>query len=80
VTSIIAESLAHPPKETPELTQREKEVLQLVARGQSTKQIADALDLSVRTVETHRINMLKKVGVSNTAELIRRAMELKMIE
>jgi DNA-binding NarL/FixJ family response regulator len=80
VTNIIADSLAHPPAETPELTPREKEILGLVANGQSTKQIADKLALSIRTVESHRINMLKKVGVSNTAELIKRSIELGILE
>jgi len=79
VTNIIADSVANPTAETPELTPREKEILAMVASGQSTKQIADKLDLSVRTVESHRINMLKKVGVSNTAELIKKAIELKML-
>jgi len=79
VTNIIADSLAHPPPETPELTAREKEILALVAGGHSTKQIADKLDLSIRTVESHRINMLKKVGVNNTAELIKKAIELKIL-
>jgi DNA-binding NarL/FixJ family response regulator len=80
ITTILAESVAHEPKDLPVLTPREKEVLELVARGHSTKQIADKLDISIRTVESHRINMLKKVGVANSAELIRRAIELGLLE
>jgi DNA-binding NarL/FixJ family response regulator len=79
ITSIIAESAANPPEQTPELTQREREVLQLVANGRSTKQIADELEISIRTVESHRINMLKKMSVSNTAELIKKSMELGIL-
>ncbi len=80
VTNILAESVIK--SETPEpgeITPREKEVLDLVALGNSTKQVADRLGISIRTVESHRINMLKKMRVSNTAELIRKAIELKII-
>jgi len=80
VTNILAESYNKP--EAPdlgEISPREKEVLELVAGGKSTKQIADQLGISVRTVESHRINMLKKMKVNNTAELIRKAIEMKLI-
>lgn len=80
VTNILAASVIKQESgEQAEITPREKEVLKLVAAGFSTKQIADKLDISFRTVESHRINMLKKMKVSNTAELIKLAMELKMI-
>jgi DNA-binding NarL/FixJ family response regulator len=76
IITIMANSAASPAvEEVSELTPREKEVLVLVADGHSTKQIADQLGISIRTVETHRINMLKKMGVSNSAELIRKAFE-----
>jgi DNA-binding NarL/FixJ family response regulator len=80
VTNILAESYNKP--EAPDLgdiSPREKEVLELVAGGNSTKQIADQLGISVRTVESHRINMLKKMKANNTAELIRKAIEMKLI-
>jgi DNA-binding NarL/FixJ family response regulator len=76
ITSILADSVARPAAiDVAEITPREKEVLTLVAGGQSTKQIADQLGISIRTVETHRINMLKKLEVNNSAELIRKAFE-----
>lgn len=76
ITAIMAESIARPVlSESTEITPREREVLTLVAGGQSTKQIADQLGISIRTVETHRINMLKKLNVNNSAELIRKAYE-----
>jgi DNA-binding NarL/FixJ family response regulator len=76
ITTILAHSVANPsPAEAAEITPREKEVLALVAGGHSTKQIADQLKISIRTVETHRINMLKKMGVNNSAELIKKAFE-----
>lgn len=81
ITAILAESVARPMSaEVSEITPREKEVLGLVAAGHSTKQIADQLGISIRTVETHRINMLKKMEVSNSAELIRRAFELGILK
>jgi DNA-binding NarL/FixJ family response regulator len=79
VAGILAESTRKPQPERYEVTPREKEVLALVATGNSTKQIAAVLDISIRTVETHRINLLKKLNVSNSAELIRKALELKLI-
>lgn len=80
VTAILADTVARPASGESEVTPREKEVLVLVARGQSTKQIADQLGISIRTVETHRINMLKKLEVNNSAELVRKAIELKLLD
>ena len=61
------------------LSGREQEVLELVAAGKTTKQIADLLFVSSRTVETHRRNILKKLEVQNTAELIRKATSLGLL-
>lgn len=81
VANVLAESVARPSAvmEFPEISPREKEVLMLVAEGLSTKQVADRLGISTRTVESHRINMLKKLKAGNTAELIRKAIELRII-
>jgi DNA-binding CsgD family transcriptional regulator len=57
------------------LTVREQEVLKHIADGQSNKGIARALDLSVRTVETHRLNIKRKLGIEGQAELIRFAVQ-----
>jgi len=57
------------------LTQREREILDLVAEGLSTKEIARALDVSPRTVETHRANIAEKLGVGSVAEMVRFALE-----
>lgn len=64
----------------PDLTRREKEVLQLIAEGLTNNQIAEKLFVSPSTVDTHRKNMITKLEVSNTAALIRFAMERGMIE
>jgi two-component system, NarL family, nitrate/nitrite response regulator NarL len=61
------------------LSQREETVLKLIAEGQSNKDIARNLDISVRTVETHRQNIKNKLGVHTSAGLIRYAIENKMI-
>ena len=52
------------------LTDREKEVLQLLAEGRSNKEVATELDLSLSTVETHRANLMQKLNLHNTAEVV----------
>ena len=59
----------------PLLSPRESEILSALGRGDSSKQIAKALDLSVRTVETHRQNIKRKLELEGQAELIRYAVE-----
>lgn len=62
-----------------ELTDREREVLRLVATGRSSNDIADQLFLSVHTVNRHRQNILRKTSTRNTAEAIRWAMERGLV-
>ena len=52
------------------LTDREREVLQLLAEGRSNKEVASLLDLGLSTVETHRANMMVKLNLHNTAEIV----------
>lgn len=59
----------------PLLTPRESQILSALGRGQSSKQIAQALDLSVRTVETHRQSIRRKLDLEGQAELIKYAVE-----
>ncbi|MFN0049832.1 MAG: response regulator [Cytophagales bacterium] len=82
VSALLAQALVElkdNEKEKIDLTPRELEVLQYVADGLSTKQLADKLFISVRTVETHRMNLLKKFEAQNTAELIKSAIERKLL-
>lgn len=65
--------------ELPVLTSREKEILELIAEGYTNPQIADKIFLSHFTVDSHRKNILAKLGVKNTASLIRLAVERKLI-
>ena len=58
---------------TDSLTPRERQVLKLVAEGKTSRDIAELLSISTRTVEHHRANLLKKLNISNTADLIKYA-------
>jgi two-component system, NarL family, response regulator NreC len=55
------------------LTSREREILQRIAEGQTTKEIAQRLGLSVKTVESHRLRMMRKLDIHETATLVRYA-------
>ena len=62
-----------------QLTDREKQVLQLLARGKSNKEVASLLNLSVHTVETHRSHLMQKLELHNTAEIVLFAVRRKLI-
>ena len=74
-SAALARQLARPLVQDQQLTLREQEVLHHLAEGESNKQIARALDLSVRTVETHRLNIKRKLGIEGQAELIKFAVQ-----
>lgn len=61
------------------LSKKETQVLELISEGLTTKEIATKLFVSDRTIETHRANILKKLEVKNTAELIKKATRIKLI-
>jgi DNA-binding NarL/FixJ family response regulator len=67
-----------PTKKSSELTKRENEVLVLIASGKSLKVIADELFISIKTVETHKLHIQEKLGFSNTAQLVKYAIENKL--
>lgn len=62
------------------LTAREREILKLVAEGNTNKKIADHLCISLKTVEKHRSNLMKKLDLRNTAALTAYAIEKKMVD
>jgi DNA-binding NarL/FixJ family response regulator len=74
---VIQDYISHIPRQDLSafsiLTQREREILQLLAEGQSTKEIASKLFLSVKTIETHRQNLMEKLGLRSVAELTKYA-------
>lgn len=72
---LAGELLGHRPPAPEPLSEREKEVLRLIARGNSNKEIGDTLCISVRTVEGHRASILKKLKLKNTAELVTHAIQ-----
>jgi DNA-binding NarL/FixJ family response regulator len=61
------------------LTQREKEILQLLAEGRSNKEVATVLNVSPYTVETHRTHLMQKLNLHNTAEIVLYAVRKKII-
>ncbi len=61
------------------LTERERQVLAAIAKGQPNKEVAKTLGISVRTVESHRLNLREKVGSKNAAQLYRVAQELGLL-
>lgn len=61
------------------LTDREKEVLQLLAEGRSNKDVASLLQLGLSTVETHRSNLMQKLGLHNTAEIVLYAVRKRLV-
>ncbi|QHW01167.1 MULTISPECIES: response regulator transcription factor [Spirosoma] len=61
------------------LSNKEKEILQFLVDGMSSREIAERLQLSVRTVDNHRANMMRRLQVRNAAELVRIAVEEKLI-
>jgi DNA-binding NarL/FixJ family response regulator len=62
------------------LTKREKEILKLIADGLSSQEIANKLFISLRTVETHRLNLNQKLDVKNTAGLVKEALKRGFID
>ena len=62
------------------LSAREREIVQLLAEGNSNKDIARALNISVKTAETHRSNVMRKMGFASLAELVRYAIRNNIIE
>jgi DNA-binding NarL/FixJ family response regulator len=62
------------------LSQREREVLELVVRGHTNQQVADRLGLSVKTVETHRARLVEKLGLRSRADLVRYALDAGLFD
>lgn len=67
-------------KKTDTLTDREREILTMIASGKSTREISEALFIAVRTVETHRKNIMEKIGVNNVAGMVRIAVQEGLLE
>ncbi|HEY5824973.1 MAG TPA: response regulator transcription factor [Cyclobacteriaceae bacterium] len=70
---------ATPSEDVYNLSKREKEILRMVVEGKQNKQIADSLDKSVRTIETHRFNIMKKLGVNNAIDMVNKAVKENLL-
>lgn len=78
--SVVNAALAKSATNVDSLTQRERQTLQLIAEGKSNKEIAKELAIGVKTVESHRSNLMKKLNVHETAGLVRYALKIGLIE
>lgn len=67
-------------KPRPPLTAREREIVQLVAEGKSTKEVAALLNISVKTAETHRVNLMRKLDLHSVGELVRYAIRNHIVQ
>ena len=67
------------PSNTIKLSKKEMIILKHIVQGLNSREIADKLELSIRTVDNHRANMMKKLSVKNAAELVKLAIERKML-
>ncbi len=71
----VTADLKGPRRVTPRLTPRERQVLSLVAHGYTSKEIGEKLGISPRTAETHRVNIGRRLGIRNVAQMVRYAIE-----
>jgi DNA-binding NarL/FixJ family response regulator len=65
--------------DAPALTPRQREILQLIAEGRSTREIAQRLHVSVKTVETHRAQLMDRLGIRDVAGLTRYAIRIGLV-
>jgi DNA-binding NarL/FixJ family response regulator len=88
VSNVLANSLlkgqtVSPPsavKEDPyHLTRKEKEILRMIIDGKHNKDISESMNKSVRTIETHRFNMMKKLGVNNAVDMINKTIRENLL-
>ena len=80
IQQAMANTIFHTMGSTPRLTKREKQILKLIVSGKTTNSIAEELFISPLTVETHRRNLMKKMDASNTASLVKMAIEKSLVE
>jgi len=79
ITEILRDHLLNPERERPHLTAREREIIQLVAQGLSSKEIAAQLKVSSRTVENHRANIMNKLNIRDAVGLTRYAIKAGLV-
>jgi DNA-binding NarL/FixJ family response regulator len=77
--SVVKAALSQQARDSDPLTPREREILQLIAEGKSNKQISHELKMSVKTVDSHRRNLMVKLDIHETAGLVRYAIRIGLI-
>lgn len=77
--TLLMEAGGQPRTEGSQLTPRQREVLQLVAEGRTMKEVAAALQISPRTAETHKYEIMQTLGAQTTADLIRHAIRMRLV-
>ena len=80
IQDYLRSEAAQPVTASDELTAREREVLQLIAEGHTSKEISDILCLSVKTVQAHRTSLMQKLDLHDRGDLIKYAIQKKIIE
>lgn len=81
VSAVVLQGYLNPrAPSAPELTPREREIVQLIAEGRATKQIAELLGISFKTAETHRTNLMRKLDFHSTADVVRYAIRNRIVE
>ena len=78
--AVIANLTASTPQSGVKLTPRQRDVLRLIAEGRRMKEIGAILELSTRTVESHKYEMMRALGVESTAELVRYAIQIGLVD
>jgi DNA-binding NarL/FixJ family response regulator len=78
--TVVEASLGKRDRVSDPLTPREKEVLQLIAEGKATKEVAQILGVSVKTAEFHRTRLMVKLGIHETASLVRYAIRKGIVQ
>jgi DNA-binding NarL/FixJ family response regulator len=79
VLNFLMDATQGPDRQPLKLTPRQREVLQLVAEGRTMKEIASILNISVRTVESHKYEMMEALGVQTNAELVQYAIKIGLV-
>ena len=81
-SGVAVEGFLHPSAEieSGRLTPREREIVQLLTQGKSNKEVASALDISVKTVEAHRANIMHKLNLPSFADLVHYAIRTRIVE
>jgi DNA-binding NarL/FixJ family response regulator len=83
VSEMVLSGYLNPPGEEDSgdrLTSREREIVQLIAEGKSSKEVSSTLNISVKTVEAHRTNIMRKLNVHSLGEIVRYAVRNRIVE